>query len=286
MQPVTPHPVAPHPGQVERLADGLRLRISADELERIGKLAALLGLNELEDDTVGAVLKRPLRFALLDASLLSRQFWLMLSVLAPGWDLVAAAAAPAELLSQLSAPDAPQADVVIADPTGLCDRCVVSCLGDRQRCPLLGHQELIVQLPPVLLYLREGDIRLACQALAAGVRGFQLHRRGMMGLRDAVLAVVQGAVWIDPDLSADFAEVLQHEAQARSSGGEEATIQLSVREQEVLLALERGLRISDVASQLVVSENTVKTHLRRIYDKLGVDNRHDAVARARLTGQL
>jgi two-component system, NarL family, nitrate/nitrite response regulator NarL len=50
--------------------------------------------------------------------------------------------------------------------------------------------------------------------------------------------------------------------------------------------LEQGQRLIDVAKSLVLSENTVKTHLRRIYDKLGVDNRHDAVSRARLTGQL
>ena len=108
----------------------------------------------------------------------------------------------------------------------------------------------------------------------------------MLGLRDAVLAVVQGAIWIDPDLSADFTQVLQREAIARGSGDVEAEVQLSDREREVLLALEQGQRLIDVANSLVVSENTIKTHLRRIYEKLGVDNRHDAVSRARLTGQL
>ncbi len=269
-----------------RVQDGIQLRIPPDEMARIGVLANLLGLNELEDDSVGAVLKGPVRFALLDASLLSRQFWLMLSVLAPGWDMVAVAPTLDELVAQLAAPDAPGADLVIADPTGLCSRCVVSCLGDAESCPLLGQRALLAQLPPVLLYLREGDIRLACQALAAGVRGFQLHRRGMLGLRDAVLAVVQGAIWIDPDLSADFTQVLQRETIARGSGDVEAEVQLSDREREVLLALEQGQRLIDVANSLVVSENTIKTHLRRIYEKLGVDNRHDAVSRARLTGQL
>ena len=272
--------------QVTRVQDGIQLRIPPDEMARIGVLANLLGLNELEDDSVGAVLKRPVRFALLDASLLNRQFWLMLSVLAPGWDMVAVAPTLDELVAQLAALDAPGADLVIADPTGLCSRCVVSCLGDGESCPLLGQRALLAQLPPVLLYLREGDIRLACQALAAGVRGFQLHRRGMLGLRDAVLAVVQGAIWIDPDLSADFTQVLQREAIARGSGDVEAEVQLSYREREVLLALEQGQRLIDVANLLVVSENTIKTHLRRIYEKLGVDNRHDAVSRARLTGQL
>ncbi|MFZ9619566.1 MAG: LuxR C-terminal-related transcriptional regulator [Prochlorococcaceae cyanobacterium] len=272
--------------QVTRVENGIQLRIPPDEMARIGVLANLLGLNELEDDSVGAVLKRPVRFALLDASLLNRQFWLMLSVLAPGWDMVAVAPTLDDLVAQLSAPDAPGADVVIADPTGLCSRCVVSCLGDAESCPLLGQRKALEQLPPVLLYLREGDIRLACQALAMGVRGFQLHRRGMMGLRDAVLAVVQGAIWIDPDLSADFTQVLQREAIARGSSDLEAEVRLSDRERDVLLALEKGQRLVDVATSLVVSENTVKTHLRRIYEKLGVDNRYDAVSRARLTGQL
>ena len=272
--------------QVTRVQDGIQLRIPPDEMARIGVLANLLGLNELEADSVGAVLRRPVRFALLDASLLNRQFWLMLSVLAPGWDMVAVAPTLDDLVAQLAAPDAGGADLVIADPTGLCSRCVVSCLGDGESCQLLGQRALLAQLPPVLLYLREGDIRLACQALAMGVRGFQLHRRGMLGLRDAVLAVVQGAIWIDPDLSADFTQVLQREAIARGSGDVEAEVQLSDRERDVLLALEQGQRLIDVANSLVVSENTIKTHLRRIYEKLGVDNRHDAVSRARLTGQL
>jgi LuxR family maltose regulon positive regulatory protein len=54
----------------------------------------------------------------------------------------------------------------------------------------------------------------------------------------------------------------------------------------VVRELELGLLIAEVANRLVLSENTVKTHLRWIYEKLDADNRHDAVMRARLTGQL
>jgi ATP/maltotriose-dependent transcriptional regulator MalT len=63
-------------------------------------------------------------------------------------------------------------------------------------------------------------------------------------------------------------------------------VNLSDIERELLLALEQRQRLIDVANSLVVSENTIKKHLRRIYEKLGVDNRHDAVSRARLTVQL
>lgn len=61
---------------------------------------------------------------------------------------------------------------------------------------------------------------------------------------------------------------------------------LSAREQEVLLCLERGATVAVAARQLRLSENTVKTHLRRIYDKLNVHSQRDALAVARLTGLL
>ncbi|MFN9951879.1 MAG: response regulator transcription factor [bacterium] len=54
----------------------------------------------------------------------------------------------------------------------------------------------------------------------------------------------------------------------------------------MLLCLERGATVAAVARQLVLSENTVKTHLRRIYEKLDVHNQRDAISVARLTGML
>jgi predicted ATPase len=78
---------------LQRREDGLLLQLSSAEIAQIEALAARLGLNGLTDDSVGAVIGRPVRIAVLDASLLARQFWLMLTVLAPSWDLVAALAA-------------------------------------------------------------------------------------------------------------------------------------------------------------------------------------------------
>jgi DNA-binding NarL/FixJ family response regulator len=277
-------------GKARRHPQGLLIHLEPGEVERLGVMAERVGLNSMTDDSVGAVLGRPVRIALLDGSLLERQFWLLLFFLAPSWELVAIAETVEDLVQQLAAEGVPAADLVIADPTGLCRCCPVSCLGDLQSCPLLSQRAVIETLPPVLLYLRKGDMTLACRAMSAGVKGLQLHRRGLMGLRDAVLAVVGGNVWIDPDLSSDLlgllkAGALQAGPPAAPPSGQ-ADVLLSERERQVLAALEGGARVSDVARSLVLSENTVKTHLRRIYEKLGVDNRHDAVLRARLTGQL
>ena len=61
---------------------------------------------------------------------------------------------------------------------------------------------------------------------------------------------------------------------------------LSQREQEVLRLLARGLSNQQIASNLVVSENTVKTHVKNIYAKLGVTSRTQAIALGRERGIL
>ena len=61
---------------------------------------------------------------------------------------------------------------------------------------------------------------------------------------------------------------------------------LTARELEVLELLAAGRRNRDIAQELVVTQETVKKHLSHIFDKLGVANRTQAVARARQLGLL
>ena len=67
---------------------------------------------------------------------------------------------------------------------------------------------------------------------------------------------------------------------ARSSGAERLIEPLSGREVDVLRLLATDLGGPDIARQLVVSLNTVRTHTKNIYAKLGVNNRRAAVRRA------
>jgi LuxR family maltose regulon positive regulatory protein len=61
---------------------------------------------------------------------------------------------------------------------------------------------------------------------------------------------------------------------------------LSERELEVLQLIAEGLSRQEIASQLVLSLNTVKTHARNIYSKLGVNNQMQAVGKAQGLGLL
>ena len=56
---------------------------------------------------------------------------------------------------------------------------------------------------------------------------------------------------------------------------------MSERELRVLRLIAAGLSNQEIASELVVSVNTVKTHIKRIYDQLGVHSRVTAIERAR-----
>jgi two-component system nitrate/nitrite response regulator NarP len=56
------------------------------------------------------------------------------------------------------------------------------------------------------------------------------------------------------------------------------TAELTTRERALLSALARGLANKDLAAELGISVNTVKFHLRNLYDKLGVNSRAQAIA--------
>jgi LuxR family maltose regulon positive regulatory protein len=73
-----------------------------------------------------------------------------------------------------------------------------------------------------------------------------------------------------------------HASGARSA----VTDELTAREQAVLLLLPSGLSAREIGGELGISRDTIKTHTKSIYQKLGVSSRRDAVARARELGLL
>ena len=95
---------------------------------------------------------------------------------------------------------------------------------------------------------------------------------------DTLLAAFPGQAPVSPS---DEATALAPESGARSTALVEP---LSTREQDVLRLLAGGASNAEIARDLVVEQSTVKTHLIRIYGKLGVHSRTQAVARARALG--
>jgi LuxR family transcriptional regulator, maltose regulon positive regulatory protein len=79
----------------------------------------------------------------------------------------------------------------------------------------------------------------------------------------------------------DLLSVLEREPSARSSTGDPLLDPLSERELAVLRFLPTMMSNAEIAGEMFVSVNTVKTHLKHIYRKLDVSERRDAVRRGR-----
>jgi DNA-binding NarL/FixJ family response regulator len=124
-----------------------------------------------------------------------------------------------------------------------------------------------------------GDEEHVVNALEAGAAGYLLKDRSPEDIGQAILELVQGGSPIS-------AAVARHLLRRFRSIDEHATTQaepvphLSEREQEILRLVVKGFKFPEIAELLGVSAHTVKTHVRRIYEKLEVSSRGEAVYEA------
>ena len=123
------------------------------------------------------------------------------------------------------------------------------------------------------------------EALRAGASGFLLKDAPSDQLIVAVHSVAAGDALIDPVITRRL--ISRFALAARPTGpGEvpEVLAALTARELDVLRLLARGLSNQEIARELVVEENTVKTHVSRILTKLSLRDRVQAVVLAYETG--
>lgn len=135
--------------------------------------------------------------------------------------------------------------------------------------------------PPVLVLTTFDDDEMLSGALRAGAAGFILKDSSAEDLIRAVRTVAEGASWLDPAVTA---RVLSRYREAPGTAGAPKTsgeaTPLTTREQEVLHAIGCGLSNTEIADALYISELTVKSHIGRVFVKLGLRDRAAAVVYA------
>ena len=171
-------------------------------------------------------------------------------------DVVAQAGTGREALEVLSSTEV---DVVVSDI----------------QMPQMDGVELTAELgktggPPVLILTTFDTENLIVAAMNAGAQGYLLKDAPPEELARAVHAVREGRPVMSDQVTVALTRRL---TQPRTS--------LSARELEILQAVAAGHTNKEIAQELFISQATVKTHLVHIFDKLGVDNRTSAVAKAR-----
>ena len=112
-------------------------------------------------------------------------------------------------------------------------------------------------------------------ALKVGARGYVLKISSPQEIIDALRQVHQGWVVVSPAMAPRFLSELGQPDDTSLPVGTGET-RLTLREQEILRLVARGLSNSQIGDELMVSENTVKSHVKNILGKLHMKNRSEA----------
>jgi len=118
-------------------------------------------------------------------------------------------------------------------------------------------------------------------AVKFGAKGYILKNTDPEELIQAILHIARGGVIVSPIMATKLLTEFQGlEAGEKKEAIQETDSNLSPREGEVLQLIARGATNRQIADSLFISENTVKTHLRNIMEKLHLANRSQAAAYA------
>lgn len=118
------------------------------------------------------------------------------------------------------------------------------------------------------------------QAIRAGALGYVVKDGNLQELPNQLRSVKQGGAALSPRVAIMMVRAIGQPVQAKQLEP------LSLREIELLKLFAAGLRYKEVGSALSISANTVHTHASRIYAKLDVSNRKEALRIARLAGLI
>jgi DNA-binding NarL/FixJ family response regulator len=129
------------------------------------------------------------------------------------------------------------------------------------RWPVARHPEAVV----IMVTVAE-DAEGVARAVASGARGYLVKDATREEMAAIVVHALSDAVWRRPVPA------------PRSVEGASAAPALTEREMQVLTGMSRGRSNSEIGKELFLSEDTVKTHARRLFRKLGAADRAQAVA--------
>ena len=136
------------------------------------------------------------------------------------------------------------------------------------------------EVPRVLILTTFDLDELVYDGLEAGASGFLLKDVKAQVLADAVRTVHAGEALLAPSVTRRLIATFMASRNTRAAADSVDLAALTAREREVLVLIARGLSNDEIAASLVISHATVKTHVGRVFAKIGARDRAQAVVRA------
>ncbi len=200
------------------------------------------------------------RVVLVEDQPVTRASWQRLISLLPEFDCVASYASGEEALESIPTL---RPDIVLMD-IGLPGISGVECTA-----------QLKVACPSVLIVMLTDydDDTILFSALESGADGYLLKRTTPAALRAALLDVLDGGAPMTSEIARHVIESFRQKTPPNTASP------LTSRELEILVSLTRGYANKEIAEELGIGIETVRSHLKHIYEKMHVRSRGEAVAR-------
>lgn len=214
---------------------------------------------DLGTENTGA-LAQPLRVALVEDKPDVRESWARLISSQPDLECVCTCASAEEALKVIpeANPDVILMDIFLPRMSGI--ECTARL------------KEVLPKTPVVILTAVDDD-EMVFLALEAGADGYLLKRTKPDDLREALMDVLSGGAPMTSEIARRVVESFRKRARNRAD-----VVSLTAREEEVLVLLSKGYSNKEIADKLSVSVDTVRSHLKHIYEKMHVRSRAEAVA--------
>jgi two-component system, NarL family, response regulator LiaR len=146
-------------------------------------------------------------------------------------------------------------------------------------------QRLSAAWPPARVVVVSGDhdVAHAVDAARAGASAWVSKKQGADELETVLRGVCQGHSWFPPEMLGPILRELRDDVRKAREDSDPLQV-LSPRERDVLASMAEGKRGKQIAEELLISTDTVRTHTRSIFSKLDVHSGLEAVRIARAAG--
>ncbi|MBG8554334.1 response regulator [Hymenobacter guriensis] len=203
-----------------------------------------------------------LRLALIEDTPAIRQAFTEYLSAQPEFEFVAEAGSVEEFLAML--PHLPAAPQLILSDIELPGKSGIEGIGLIR--PKLPKAEVVM----ISVY---SDAERVFQALCAGAVGYLIKNTPLPTLKESLLQVAAGGSPMSPSVARHVIRYFQPRPQAEEK--------LTPREQQIVQGIEDGLSYKLIAARLHISIDTVRNHIRQVYQKLQVNSKAEIMARAR-----